>query len=77
MAMIATNFAPAAFANGVLTRIGHAILDMTERANRNSQAYKAASYAAELSRMTDEQLAARGLKRSEVVQHAFTGILLV
>ena len=32
---------------------------------------KAAKHAAALSRMSDEQLASRGLKREEIVEHAF------
>ncbi len=74
MAMTATNTAPVAFANGVFARLGHALYEMATQGYRTSQAFKAARYASELSQMTDEQLAARGLKRHEVVPHAFAGV---
>lgn len=74
MAMTATNNASAAHASGILERIGDALFRMTMRSYRTSQAYKAARYATQLSQMTDEELAARGLKRHEVVQHAFAGV---
>lgn len=77
MAMIATNTTPAAFANGLFARVGQALYTMTMQGYRTSQAFKAARYASELSQMTDEQLAARGLKRHELVQHAFAGVPLV
>ncbi|MEM7056746.1 MAG: hypothetical protein AAF557_04100 [Pseudomonadota bacterium] len=36
-----------------------------------SSGAKAAKHAAELSKLTDDQLAARGLKREDIVEHAF------
>ena len=77
MAMIATNSAPLSFANGVFARIGKALFAMTMHGYQNSQAFKASRYACELSQLTDEQLAARGLKREEIVQYAFAGFPLI
>lgn len=77
MAMTATNTASPALANGVFAKIGHALYSMTMQGYRTSQAYKAARIATELSQMTDEQLAARGLRRENIVQHAFAGVSAV
>lgn len=74
MAMTATNSLPVASANDVLARIGKALLRVSMRSHRSSQAFKAARYASQLSQLSDEELAARGLKRHEVVQHALAGV---
>ena len=77
MAMIATDTTEFAGAKGFFTRVNNALVAAMAHGYKSSPAYRASRYASELSKLTDEELAARGLKRHEIAQHAFAGLPLV
>ena len=74
MATITTNGAVESVQGGLWARLGDALYRMTMRGYQASPAYRAARLAMELNELSDEELAARGLRRSEIVQHAFAGV---
>jgi hypothetical protein len=58
-------------ARSVLSRTGARIGVWFARIARMSEVARAARHAGELARLSDEQLAARGLTRDGIVAHAF------
>ena len=74
--------ASAAFQTGTAATRSHfaravdGLVDWMTRIGELSAGARAALRAGELAQLTDAQLAARGLKRDEIVEHAFRDLMV-
>ena len=61
---------------GALRRFGQGLGAMLETIGRASQGARCAEYAQRLQAMSDAELAARGIRREDIIRHAFRSILI-